>query len=90
MSSPADNGPTIGPPDAFSHIPPNAERVDPGFYQTADGVLYIDARELCLANGIAPTRANQEWIGRMVHDAGQEQGKPVLHREKAPTNRRHP
>jgi hypothetical protein len=64
-----------------ARIPVNAKRVEPGMYETPDRVLYINARELLVANGYEPSRENQLWIGRMVQEAGNKSGKAVLHRE---------
>lgn len=75
------SGQSSFPRDAFSKIPPNAERVEPGMYRTPDGVLYLDAAELCIAHGYEPTRANQAMIARMAVEQGRREGKPVLERE---------
>jgi hypothetical protein len=70
------------PRDAFSRIPPDARKLEPGMYATPDGTLYLDAAELCVAHGYLPTRANQEMIARYAKEQGQREGKPVLERER--------
>lgn len=76
-------------PDAYSFIPPNAEKVGEGLYKTPDETLYIHAADLLAANGYPPTRANQEWIARIAQETGTAEGIPTLVREmqKGPRRR---
>jgi hypothetical protein len=70
----------IGIHDPFSQIPPDAVRVDAGFYRTPDGTVYLHAAELLEAAGMKATRANQEWIAQMAKEVSAEHGIPMLRR----------
>lgn len=62
-------------------VPPGFVRESPGFYHGPDETLFIHAAELCRAQGIPPTEANQRKLGKWAMEIAAERGIPAEERE---------
>lgn len=71
--------------DAFSRIPPDAERLElPGFYQRPNGEVIVDAAEVCIAKGVYPSEENQKKVYAELKVLADKENKPIFAREKDP------